>query len=109
MQSSNASNPEVELRCQPGGDGWTCEVSVGADPDATHHRVEVPRDCLDRLDPGSASPERLVETSFRFLLEREPRESIMSRFELPIIGRYFPDWQAEMERRLGDRDATAEA
>ena len=38
--------------------------------------------------PG-ATPEELVRVSFEFLLEREPRESIMRRFELAIIGRFF--------------------
>ena len=37
------------------------------------------------------TPERLLEASFEFLLEREPRESIMRSFELPIIGRSSSD------------------
>jgi hypothetical protein len=45
-------------------------------------------------------PEELVRLSFEFLLEREPRESIMRSFELPIIGRFFGDYRDEMERRL---------
>jgi hypothetical protein len=92
---------DLELRCQPDGDNWICQVTVGDDPAATRHTVEVPRECLETLDPGAASPDRLVETSFHFLLEREPREAIMSRFELPLITRFFPEWEAEMGRRLG--------
>ena len=37
---------------------------------------------------------------FDFLLTREPRESILRRFDLPVIGRYFPDWEAEVASRL---------
>jgi hypothetical protein len=51
------------------------------------------------MAPG-VSPEELVRISFEFLLEREPRQSIMRSFELPIIGRFFGDYRDEMERRL---------
>lgn len=48
-----------------------------------------------------AAPERVLEESFLFLLEREPKEAILARFELPVIGRYFPEYPAEIRRRLG--------
>jgi hypothetical protein len=41
-----------------------------------------------------------VRASFEFLLAHEPRESILRSFELPVIGRYFPEWQDEIRRRL---------
>jgi len=33
-----------------------------------------------------------VRRSFAFLLAREPRESILREFELPVIARYFPEY-----------------
>jgi hypothetical protein len=51
---------------------------------------------LERLAPGAAAPENLVRGSFEFLLAREPRESILSAFDLPLIGRYFPEYEATM-------------
>ncbi|HEX6474658.1 MAG TPA: hypothetical protein VF114_06195, partial [Candidatus Limnocylindria bacterium] len=66
----------------------------GDDPAATHHEVELAAPELERLRPGEDDPEALVRTAFEFLLAREPRESILRRFELPVIGRYFPDWEA---------------
>jgi hypothetical protein len=45
--------------------------------------------------------EALVEESFRFLLEREPQGSIMRRFDLQVIGRYFPEYSEEIGKRLG--------
>ena len=48
---------------------------------------------LARLAPGAADPEDLVRRSFAFLLAREPATSILRRFELPEIGRYFPDFE----------------
>jgi hypothetical protein len=88
------------VACQPNDAGWQCTVTIGDDADATTHEVSVDRDTLDDLAPGTP-PEDLVRTSFDFLLEREPREAIMRRFELPIIGRYFGDYRDEIGRRLG--------
>jgi hypothetical protein len=42
----------------------------------------------------------LVRRSFEFPLEREPKESILSRFDLRVIARYFPEHDDEMRRRL---------
>ena len=47
------------------------------------------------------SPERLIEVSFQFLLEREPKESILRRFALPVIEHYFPEYRTEIRTRLG--------
>jgi hypothetical protein len=64
------------------------------------HRVTLSPDDYNRLAGGKVTPEELVRRSFEFLLEREPKESILSRFDLPIIGRYFPEFDSEIRRRL---------
>ena len=86
------------VNCEPQADGWRCRVTLAGDPVA-EHEVIVERATLDDLAPG-ATPELLVEESFRFLLEREPRESILRSFELPIIARYFADYPDEIRGRL---------
>ncbi len=43
--------------------------------------------------PARLPVERLVEASFAFLLEREPRESILGTFDLSAISRYFPEYE----------------
>jgi hypothetical protein len=60
----------------------------------SRHRVTVP----DRF--GDDDLERVVQRSFEFLLEREPASSIMSEFSLDVIGRYFPEYEDELPRRL---------
>jgi hypothetical protein len=45
--------------------------------------------------------ERLVRETFVFLLEREPRSSILTVFDLTVVARYFPEFEAEIARRLG--------
>jgi hypothetical protein len=62
--------------------------------------VTIPRAAFTRLSHG-ASPEDLVKTSFAFPLEREPKESILGEFDLEVIGRYFPEYEHELGRRLG--------
>jgi hypothetical protein len=42
-----------------------------------------------------------VRRSFEFLLDNEPKESILARFDLAVIGRYFPQFEREIKRRLG--------
>ena len=39
----------------------------------------------------------------RCLLEREPKESILARFDLPVIERYFPEYPHEIRRRLAPK------
>lgn len=90
------SDQVASVRCSPTADGWLCHVSLESDDE---HEVTVDRATLDDLAPG-ATPEALVDASFRFLLEREPPESILRRFELPIIGRYFADYPDEIRRRM---------
>lgn len=89
-------DPVPSVRCSPTDDGWHCLVSVDGGAD---HEVTVERATLEDLAPG-ATPETLVEASFRFLLEREPPEAILRRFELPIIGRYFADYPDVIRRRM---------
>ncbi len=67
---------------------------------SSQHRVSVTPEQLDDLGAGS-SAEALIEASFHFLLEREPKESILAEFELPVIGRYFPEYPAEIRRLTG--------
>ena len=57
----------------------------------TTHEVTVTPEDVARYAPG-VTPERLLEASFEFLLEREPASSILSRFALPVIERYFPEY-----------------
>jgi hypothetical protein len=57
----------------------------------SNHTVEVSTSDLKRLAPNS-SVEDLVMRSFEFLLEREPPQSILRKFGLPDIERYFPEY-----------------
>jgi hypothetical protein len=66
----------------------------------TTHRVTLREADRERLGGKDASAEQLIEESFRFLLEREPNTSILNAFDLPVIGRYFPEYEREIHKRL---------
>jgi hypothetical protein len=87
---------EVAVTCTPTAEGWECDVAVDDARATTRHRVAVQRSDLERLDSGAASPDDLVRRSFEFLLEREPATSILRSFDLPTIGRYFPEYEAKI-------------
>lgn len=90
---------ELDIRCEADGPGWTCRVRVREGGTSTEHVVTVAPGILASLDPVASSPEALVRRSFDFLLEREPKESILRAFDLTVIGRYFPGWEAVVARR----------
>ena len=73
-------------------EGDTFEVTV-KDGSATTHTVMLSQEYYQKIAGGNISEETLIEKSFEFLLERESNTSILSRFELPVIGRYFPEYE----------------
>jgi hypothetical protein len=78
--------------------GWTCRVRVHDGGSTTEHTVTVSSANLGRLAPGAADPIDLVRRSFGFLLEREPKESILRAFDVTVIGRYFPEYERSIRR-----------
>lgn len=70
-------------------------VTVTEADGSTLHEVTAEAAALDRLGAGS-TPEQVIEASFRFLLDREPKESILSRFHIEVISRYFPEFPAQI-------------
>jgi hypothetical protein len=75
-------------------------VTVSEGGSQSSHLVTVPGGYQKKLTTGRVSTEELVRRSFEFLLEREPKESILSSFDLPVIGRYFPEYESEITKRL---------
>ena len=80
-------------------DDETFEVTV-RETSTTTHTVTVTKDYYDKLTGGKVPAETLIEKSFEFLLERESNTMILSRFDLPVIGHYFPDYEKTIGGRL---------
>lgn len=77
------------------------EVTVREPDGQTEHRVTMAADDVAWLGVDAA-PTVILAESFRFLLEREPKEAILARFDLRTIARYFSDYREAMRRRLGE-------
>jgi hypothetical protein len=90
----------TEIAIRPAGEReFVVELSEGGRQ--TSHRVTAPQQLGGGLElPGDDLPE-VVRQSFEFLLEREPASSILARFSLEDISRYFPEYERELARRLG--------
>ena len=69
---------------------------LDSDGSFTDHDVTVSRVDWERFGADFRTPEALVEASMRFLLEREPKEQIMSAFDLGQIPRYFPSYTRDI-------------
>jgi len=91
---------EIDVRTKSEGEPWTFQVTVSEGGSQTTHRVGVSRDAYARLTSEACGPDELVRKSFEFLLEREPKESILGEFDITVIGRYFPDYEREIAHRI---------
>lgn len=68
-------------------------VEVSENNSKTGHNVTLDEDYYQKLTQGKISKEDLIKRSFEFLLKKEPKESILTKFNLKLINRYFPEYE----------------
>jgi hypothetical protein len=78
---------------------FTVRVATGGSE--TRHRVTMARATGERLCPDNHTFEQCIEAAFEFLLDREPKESILEQFDVTVISRYFPEFERELPKYLG--------
>lgn len=76
------------------------EVTIQEHAGRTQHVVTLSHDDYRRLSGPNCSPEHCVQAAMRFLLDHEPKESILTRFDISVIGRYFPEFEASLPEYL---------
>lgn len=81
-------------------DATTYRVTVTERGAHSTHLVTLDPAYHARLTGGAVAPEELIRRSFEFLLEREPKESILTSFDLPVITRYFPEYERDIAARV---------
>ena len=59
--------------------------------------VHLDNDYYQQLTEGKVSKEELIVASFKFLLDREPIEQILSKFNLQIIEKYFSEYEKKIK------------
>ena len=90
---------EVMRDTAAGDDPMRFQVVVHEEGGAsTEHEVTVSAADLVRLGSGR-SPEVFIGACFEFLLEREPKESILRSFDVGVIATYFPEFEGEISPR----------
>ena len=89
----------IEVNPEGGGDPLAFSVVVRDGRSETRHAVTLSAADHARLAKGTA-PEALIQAAFAFLLEREPKEAILSRFDVSVIARYYPEFEDELPRYL---------
>ncbi len=90
----------IQVRRTGEGDPLEFEVIIREGKGETRHDVTMSQETCERLTAGKHTPERCLEAAFRFLLDREPKESILCRFDVTVISRYFPEFERELMRYL---------
>jgi len=89
----------IEVRRVSEKDPMEFEVNVREGTE-THHYVTMSREMWERVTAGKYAPERCLEAAFQFLLDREPKESILAHFDAAVISHYFPEFERELPRYL---------
>lgn len=79
------------------GDDIVFRVEVKEGDSKSEHLVEVTHDYYNFLTGRKIAMEELVQKSFDFLLEREPKESILRKFNLKKISYYFPEYEKRIK------------
>jgi hypothetical protein len=88
----------IDVRRTGEGNPLEFEVVVREEKSETRRHVTMAPETCERLTAGKQ--ERCLEVAFRFLLDREPKESILGRFDVTVISRYFPEFERELPRYL---------
>src|SRR5438046_2887381 len=91
---------QVEVQRIASGDPLAFAVTVREGKSETRHQVTVSQEVYQQLTGGEHTPENFMHAAFRFLLDREPKELIMPRFDVTLISRYFPEFPRVIPRYL---------
>ena len=70
----------------------TFDVVVRDARGESRHKVTMQTAEAERWAKLGAEPSRCAEAVMRFLLDREPKELIMSAFDMSVVRRYFPEF-----------------
>lgn len=72
-------------------------VDVREGDSSTEHDVTMSASDFERLGSNYRAPEEFVRACFEFMLEREPKESILPTFDISVIGSYFPEFEPNIQ------------
>ena len=95
---------QINVYCvsaNPEDDPQKFRVEVESDDGSkTNHEVTLNNELYIRLTGGIKSMEELIKYSFNFLLDKEPKESILPTFDISEIKKYFPEFEQVIAMQL---------
>ena len=59
----------------------------------TTHQVTISDNFITKYQIKNLTKKEIIEQSFIFLLERESNTSILRKFDIEVIGNYFPEYK----------------
>ena len=59
----------------------------------TNHQVTISDSFITKYQIKNLTKKEIIEQSFIFLLERESNTSILRKFDIEVIGNYFPEYK----------------
>ncbi len=74
-------------------------VTIKEQNGKSEHKVILDDTYYQHLSGGKITKEELIKKSFKFLLERESKESILFEFNLRIIKNYFPEFEKNLQNK----------
>ena len=92
---------QISVTRKPGDDPLQFEVVVTEGRSESRHLVTMAAGDGARLTKGKHAPEACIAAAFRFLLDREAKESILGRFDVSVIARYFPEFESKLPHYFG--------
>ena len=66
----------------------------------TSHLITLNQNDYEKYSHKQCTPEKLINASFQFLLDRESNQSILKKFALSVIENYFPEYPDELRKYL---------
>ncbi len=94
------SETKIKVERVEDADPFRFHVEVTDATGASRHEVTLGHALHEEVTGGEHEPERVVEAAFRFLLDREPKDAILPRFDVSEIDRYFPGFEEQVEQYL---------
>jgi len=90
----------IEIKRTGGADPLELQVTIRDITGETSHAVTLSHQDYARFTAGRHTPEQFMDAAFRFLLDREPKEAILRRFDIGVIATYFPEFEQALPRYL---------
>lgn len=81
-------------------DGWTFLVEVGHGEGLIEYFVDLDKSYWDRITSRRVEPTELIKATFKFLLEKEPKEIILKKFNVSDVAGYFPTFENEIKKSI---------